>query len=137
MSAPPRDHIDTAGQLQSIYSLSEEAVMDIMAAAPYAMFACSLIDLYFGRVVEAAEKRGRLTPLMIEILGDFVMTLLDKAQKESEIILYLHAGFRVLGHDTTDFPGELDYQRVLPTMRLLVPRLVAIRLESLAAPQAE
>lgn len=133
----PRDTTDTAARLQSMYDLSEGITRDIMGAAPYAEFSCILIDLHFARVVEISSMRSSLTSLAVEVLGDLVTSLLDKAQQAPEVIPYLHAGFRALGHGNPDFPEGLDYQRAVPAMRLLLPRLVEIRLESLTQPRAE
>lgn len=137
--AEVRDKIDTAATLQSMYDLAEDVVLEIIgAASPYAWVACTLIDSNFHGVVDSYARRGgSVTPVTIQVLGELVEAVLHKAHENAKGVEYLKTAFFLLGLPRPGLPEELDYQRVLPAMWLLMPRLVAIRLESLASPQAD
>lgn len=131
MSDLTSDTVDTASLLQSMYGLSEKVTTEIMAASPYAGYACTFIDSSFVRIVEAQRARGDVTALQIKVLSDLVHTLLGKAQEEPEVVAlaYLTAGFGVLGNRDRVFPEGLGYPKALAAMQLLLPRLVEIKLE--------
>ena len=111
-----------------MYGLPEDVVMEIMGAAgPYASFSCMLIDTKFQMIVDKAAKMGGPpTPMTIKVLEDLVESVLHRADKESDGLMYVNVAFTLLGWSRFESLGELDYRRMFRAMLLLLPYLVRI-----------
>lgn len=132
--SPVRDTVEAAARIQQAYDLSEERTVSIMAAgSPYAHFMCTVIDIAFGKIVDAAQRQhaGQFTADSVAILGDLVVAALKMAHETRQGADYLNALFLLLGDKEPSFPPEFDYVRALPGMWLLVPRLAQIKREGM------
>jgi len=126
-----RDRVDVAQRLQEMYSLPDDVAVEIMAAAPYARFTCTVLDVTFTRLLDDVSRRqpGTFTAESVEALGTLVGLVLKDAEERGLGADSLNRVFRLMGHSDPGFPEELNYNRALPAMRLLLPRLIEMRLQ--------
>jgi hypothetical protein len=131
---------NVAESLVGMYDVSQVLAERIVAVAePYARIATILVDRAFLNLVRAHKtpKGTVMTPETIKMLGDLFDHVLFMALDQEDNTAYVNKGLVVLGSSMDQFPQGLNYWRVIPAMRMLLPRLIEIQLENCDKAAAE
>jgi hypothetical protein len=118
--------------LVGMYDIPQQLAERIVAVAePYARISTVLVGRAFCNLVWSHKPlKGPATPETIKVLRDLFDYVLLMALGQEDCAAYVNKGLVVLGSTMDQYPQGLNYLRVLPAMRLLLPRLAEIQLES-------